>query len=98
MPTTKKTEVQEAAQEREAEAVGLVTVEYAGVEFTIPQDIQDWPAEALLMLEDDKPISFVRQLVDEKAFSQILKNRLTVRQYGELADKIAQAAGLETGN
>lgn len=95
MPDTKN--IAENAQRNEA-TTDTVTVAYQGIEFEIPQDAQDWPAEALLLLEDDKPLSFVRELVGPDAFAKIRQTKPTVRQYGELADKIAEAAGLTSGN
>lgn len=77
----------------EAKALETKTVEYNGLTFEFPADVNDWPATAIMKLEDEKPMSFIRAVVSPESFNQFLDKKPTMRQFGELADLVGNAVG-----
>ena len=77
----------------EAQAIETKSVTYDGLTFEFPADVNDWPATAIMKLEDEKPMSFIRAVVSPESFNQFLAKKPTMRQFGELADLVGNAVG-----
>lgn len=77
----------------EAQAIETKSVTYDGLTFEFPADVNDWPASAIMKLEDEKPMSFIRAVVSPGSFNQFLAKEPTMRQFGELADLVGNAVG-----
>ena len=77
----------------EAQAIETKSVTYDGLTFEFPVDVNDWPATAIMKLEDEKPMSFIRDVVSPESFNQFLAKKPTMRQFGELADLVGNAVG-----
>lgn len=77
----------------EAQALETKCVTYDGLTFEFPADVNDWPAAAIMKLEDEKPMSFIRAVVSPESFNQFLAKKPTMRQFGELADLVGNAVG-----
>ena len=77
----------------EAQAIETKSVTYDGLTFEFPADVNDWPATAIMKLEDEKPMSFIRDVVSPESFNQFLASSPTMRQFGELADLVGNAVG-----
>ena len=77
----------------EAQALETKCVTYDGLTFEFPADVNDWPAVAIMKLEDEKPMSFIRSVVSPESFNQFLASSPTMRQFGELADLVGDAVG-----
>ena len=77
----------------EAQAIETKSVTYDGLTFEFPADVNDWPAVAIMKLEDEKPMSFIRAVVSPESFNQFLASSPTMRQFGELADLVGNAVG-----
>ena len=77
----------------EAQAIETKSVTYDGLTFEFPADVNDWPATAIMKLEDEKPMSFIRAVVSPESFNQFLAKKPTMHQFGELADLVGNAVG-----
>lgn len=77
----------------EAQAIETKSVTYDGLTFEFPADVNDWPAAAIMKLEDEKPMSFIRDVVSPESFNLFLAKKPTMRQFGELADLVGDAVG-----
>ncbi|WP_274911804.1 hypothetical protein [Streptomyces sp. WZ-12] len=69
------------------------TFEFKGVEFTIPAPM-DLSAEVLEVIEDGAgETKIMKAIIGEEQWAAYKGLRCTIREFGEFAEKIADAAG-----
>lgn len=80
----------------ESGEVATTTVEYRGHSWTIPSDIQDWPADVLVAFENAHAMNGVKGALGDDQWRRLgqITGR-TVRDVSELFELLAKAAGFE---
>lgn len=73
-----------------------ITVVFDGLSFTAPRDVEDWPAEAMLAMEEGKAVSAVRALVPGKEWTAFMATKPAIRKVAGLLDAIAVEAGFKS--
>ena len=83
-----------AAVQSEAEGSTTVTVTWRGIDLTVARDVDDWPIEVTLALEEGKPASAIRTMLGDAQWRAVLRLQPKNRDLGELFDALMG----ETGN
>ena len=72
------------------------TIEFEGIEFSIPSDRMKLPVTAVEAWEDDKHVSFVRELMGPEAWSEFTARKPDMEAFSRLAVAIGKSYGFES--
>lgn len=95
---TTTTDVSPATDPVQAEALGAtqMSVVFDGLTFTAPRDLEDWPAETMLAMEEGKAATAIKALVPAKQWAAFMAGKPPIRKVAGLLDAIAVEAGFKT--
>jgi len=83
------------AAQAEAEG-GPTDVVWRDHTFTVESDPDDWPVTVTLAFEEGKAMTGVRDLLGSEQWAELLRDKPTNRDIGDLFDTMAAVLGLDT--